>query len=69
MASEQDIYRLRADESEAEAAAATLDNVRDRALRSEAAWRTMAERQDRIAENRAVAAAARLQRQAEEPQT
>jgi hypothetical protein len=29
----------------------------------------MAERQDRIAENRAVAAAARLQRQAEEPQT
>lgn len=33
----------RADEAATEAHGASLDNVRQRALRSEAAWRTMAE--------------------------
>jgi len=32
----------------AEAEAATLDNVRDRCLRAEAAWRAMADRQERV---------------------
>lgn len=36
-----------------EAAAATLDNVRDRCLRSEAAFLSMAHRQDLIDTNRA----------------
>jgi hypothetical protein len=35
---------MRADEEAAAAKAATLDNVRDRALRSEAAWREMGNR-------------------------
>lgn len=39
-----EFYLARADESAQEAACATLDNVRDRALRSEAAWRQMAAR-------------------------
>lgn len=39
----QDLER-RADLAAAEAEAATLDNVRDRALRSEAAWRSLANR-------------------------
>ena len=62
MAGDHEFYRQRADDCAAEAAAATLDNVRDRALRSAAAWRSMAERQDRIAENRAVAELARRER-------
>ncbi len=37
-------YLDRAEECARDANTATLDNVRDRALRSEAAWRTMADR-------------------------
>lgn len=43
-----DLYLARADEAATEAKQATLDNVRDRCLRSEAAWRDMADRQTRI---------------------
>jgi hypothetical protein len=43
-----DLYLARADEAASEAKVATLDNVRDRCLRSEAAWREMADRQNRI---------------------
>ncbi|MDB5726542.1 MAG: hypothetical protein JWQ16_3296 [Novosphingobium sp.] len=43
-----DLYLARADEAATEARQATLDNVRDRCLRSEAAWRDMADRQTRI---------------------
>jgi hypothetical protein len=43
-----DLYLARADEAASEASHATLDNVRDRCLRSEAAWRDMADRQTRI---------------------
>jgi hypothetical protein len=43
-----DLYLARADEAATEASQATLDNVRDRCLRSEAAWRDMADRQTRI---------------------
>ena len=43
-----ELYLARADEAASEAKVATLDNVRDRCLRSEAAWREMADRQNRI---------------------
>lgn len=41
-------YRDRAAQAHTEAEAATLDNVRDRALRAEAAWTQMAERAERV---------------------
>jgi len=64
--SDRALYTARPAECRAEAAAATLDNVRERALRAEAAWRTMAARQERMAENRAVAEAHRQERLAAE---
>ncbi len=39
-----EFYLARAEESARDAAASLLDNVRDRCLRSEAAWRSMADR-------------------------
>ena len=42
MSSTSDFYLARADECAREAAGASLDNVRERNLRSEAAWRAMA---------------------------
>ena len=47
MSTTSEFYTARADESARDAANATLDNVRERCLRSEAAWRTMAERLER----------------------
>lgn len=47
-----EFYLARADESAQEADCATLDNVRDRARRSEAAWRQMAARVMHIEEQR-----------------
>lgn len=44
MSVSSDFYLARANECAKEAEAAQLDNVRDRALRSEAAWRSMADR-------------------------
>lgn len=41
-------FREQAERCRAEAEAATLENVRERCLRSAAAWRAMADRQDRI---------------------
>ena len=41
-------YRQQAEQARADADAATLDNVRDRCLRAEAAWLAMAERQERV---------------------
>jgi hypothetical protein len=46
-------YLSRAEEARAGAAAAELDNVRDRWLRAEAAWIEMADRAGRIEEARA----------------
>lgn len=43
----QSAYRDNAARALAEAEAATLDNVRDRALRSAAAWTQMADRHER----------------------
>tara|TARA_B100001179_G_scaffold209623_1_gene175697 strand:- start:1342 stop:1551 length:210 start_codon:yes stop_codon:yes gene_type:complete len=42
----------RADQAAEEAAGATLDNVRDRALRSEKTWRGLAEHARGVAEER-----------------
>ncbi|SFR96012.1 hypothetical protein [Sphingomonas jatrophae] len=47
MSTTSDFYTAQADACARDAAAATLGNVRDRCLRSEAAWRTMAERLQR----------------------
>lgn len=46
-------YRDHAAQAHADAEAATLDNVRDRCLRAEAAWLAMAERQERTDRARA----------------
>jgi hypothetical protein len=46
-------YLARAEAARADADAATLDNVRDRCLRSEAAWREMAARAERTDRMRA----------------
>jgi hypothetical protein len=42
----------RADQAATEASGAKLDNVRDRALRSEKAWRAMADQLREVAEGR-----------------
>ncbi|MEJ7926902.1 hypothetical protein WG908_09065 [Sphingobium sp. AN641] len=44
MSATSDFYLARASDSARDAAATDLANVRDRCLRSEAAWRAMAER-------------------------
>jgi hypothetical protein len=48
-----EFYRTQATKSAAEAAAATLENVRERCLRAAAAWETMAERIERTETMRA----------------
>ncbi|MFZ5749351.1 MAG: hypothetical protein ACOY45_17040 [Pseudomonadota bacterium] len=45
-------YRIRAAEERQRAAESTLENVRDRSLRAEAAWTAMAVRAERIADAR-----------------
>lgn len=50
-------YLARADECARDAAAATLDNVRERNLRSEAVWRSMAASAERTDASRAARAA------------
>lgn len=55
----REFYLARADDCARDAAEARLDNVRDRALRSEAAWREMAARAGRVADSRAAAEAVR----------
>ena len=47
MSAQHDFYLARAAEARADADAATLDNVRERCLRSEAAWSEMAARAER----------------------
>jgi hypothetical protein len=53
MALSYEFLLARANEAATEAANARLDNVRNRALRSEAAWRDMAARELRIQQDRA----------------
>jgi hypothetical protein len=49
-----EFYDERAKTAAAEAEAAMLDNVRDRALRSEAAWRQLANRAQKTERDRAI---------------
>jgi hypothetical protein len=53
MSAQSDFYLARAAEARASASAATLDNVRDRWLRSEASWTEMAARSERADKRRA----------------
>ena len=64
---DRELYRLRAEQARAEADQATLDNVRERCLRAEAAWMEMAARADRTEKMRAdlLAAKAALAESAE----
>ncbi len=59
MSNQHDFYLARAAEARADADAATLDNVRDRCLRSEAAWAEMAARAGRTEKMRAKTEAAK----------
>ena len=56
----------RAREAEAEAGRATLDNVRERAMRSAITWRTMADKALKVESDRARAEVERLARKADE---
>ena len=58
MAKLNETYRDHAAKAQADADAATLDNVRDRNLRAAEAWRQMAERQERTERARAAREAA-----------
>jgi hypothetical protein len=62
----REFYLARAEDAAKEAAAATLDNVRERARRSEAAWRSMAARMARIEEQREISERVRQDRIARE---
>ncbi|HET9810727.1 MAG TPA: hypothetical protein VFP53_03400 [Sphingomicrobium sp.] len=56
---DRETYLARAAEAREQADAATLDNVRNRCLRSEAAWMQMAERAERTETMRATLLAAK----------
>jgi hypothetical protein len=58
-----DFYLARADECAREAAATSLDNVRERFQRSEVAWRSMADRLTRGEALRAVNVETKAQEQ------
>ena len=66
MGTNHEFYLIRAEESAKEAAGTQLTNVRDRALRSEAAWRDMADRAQTIEREREVARREREERIASE---
>lgn len=66
MSTTREFYIARAEESATEAANATLANVRERAERSAAAWREMADRMERVERQRVVAEQARAERIAAE---
>lgn len=61
----REFFHARADECRIEAETATLDNVRNRALRSQAAWQDMADRLDRTEAMRATRDAERASVDAE----
>ncbi|MEO5866073.1 MAG: hypothetical protein ABIS14_05070 [Sphingomonas sp.] len=67
MATDISFYRAQAAKAQAEADTAQLDNVRERCMRSVAAFEAMAERQEQIATSRAAREAATVR--AMEPAT
>lgn len=60
MALSYEFLTERAQQAAQEAACSVLENVRERALRSETAWRTMANRVLDVARNRELAAQEKL---------
>lgn len=66
MAQTYEFYCERADEAAALAAKATLDNVRERELRSEKTWRGLAEQARKTVAEREKADLARAERRAAE---
>ena len=66
MSAQQQFYLDRAEEARRDADAATLDNVRDRCLRSEAAWTEMAARAGRTQTMRAKVEAAKAAAKADD---
>lgn len=60
-----EFYDARANESAAEAKAAVLENVRERARRSEATWRSLANQARAVAEERAKVEQQKAARRAE----
>ena len=66
MAQTYEFYCERADEAAALAALATLENVRERELRSEKTWRGLAEQARKTTEERIKADAVRAERRAAE---
>ena len=66
MAQTFEFYRDRADEAAAKAEKATLDNVRDRELRSEKTWRALANQAQKVAVDRAKAEEERAAKRAAE---
>ena len=52
MSQTYEFYTARAKEAAADARAATLDNVRDRALRSQATWEALADQARKVARQR-----------------
>lgn len=70
--SDSDTYAAHAERCRVEASEATLDNVRDRALRSESAWSAMATRSAKVEKARSAResrTAAELTPGADEDQT
>ena len=61
-----EFYDARAREAAAEADAATLDNVRERNLRAEKTWRTLADQARKVLVDRERAEIARAERRAAE---
>ncbi len=55
-------YNQRAEEAAADAEKATLDNVRERALRSEKTWRGLADQAKKVEDDRARAEVERRER-------
>ncbi|TRD11863.1 hypothetical protein FGU71_08345 [Erythrobacter insulae] len=66
MAQTYEFYRDRADEAATKAKEATLDNVRDRELRSEKTWRALANQAQKVAADRAKAEDERAAKRAAE---
>jgi hypothetical protein len=66
MAQTYEFYNERADEAATLAAQATLENVRERELRSEKTWRGLAEQARRTIEEREKAERVRSERRAAE---
>lgn len=69
MAQTYEFYSERADEAAAHAAKATLDNVRERELRSEKTWRGLAEHARKMIADREEAERVRAGKRAEQSGT